>query len=83
MFGPEKQRYFDTGLNRNEDLKEERKMDIRGLLSTPMGIGIVIVVGLVLLLAAWKVNKFAVKLLFIAILAAIAAAVVFFKKGGF
>jgi len=58
-------------------------MDIRGLLSTPMGIGIVIVAGLVLLLAAWKVNKFAVKLILIAILAAIAAAVVFFKKGGF
>jgi hypothetical protein len=58
-------------------------MDIRGLLSSPMGIGIAIVAGLVLLLAAWKVNKFTVKLLCIAILAAIAAAVLFFRKGAF
>ena len=58
-------------------------MDIKGLLSSPMGIGIAVIAGLVLLFAAWKVNKFAVKLLFIGILAAIAAAVVFFKKGGF
>ncbi len=81
--GTEKQRYYNAGLNRNEDPKEERKMDIRGLLSSPMGIGIAIVAGLVLLFAAWKVNKFAVKLLFIAILAAIAAAVLFFRKGAF
>jgi len=58
-------------------------MDIRGLLSSPMGIGIAVVAGLILLFAAWKVNKFAVKILFIAILAAIAAAVLYFKKGSF
>jgi hypothetical protein len=58
-------------------------MDIKGLLSSPMGMGIAIVAGLVLLFAAWKVNKFAIKLLFIGILAAIAAAVLLFRKGGF
>ncbi len=58
-------------------------MDIGGLLSSPIGIGIAIIAGLVLLFAAWKINKFAIKLLFILILAAIAAAVLFFRKGGF
>jgi hypothetical protein len=80
-FGTEKQRYSDAGLNRNEDPREERKMDIRGLLSSP--IGIAVVAGLALLFAAGKVNKFAIKLLFILILAAIAAAVLYFRKGGF
>ncbi len=58
-------------------------MDIGGLLSSPMGIVIAVIAGLVLLFAAWKINKFAIKLLFILILAAIAAAVLFFRKGGF
>ena len=83
MFGTEEKRFSDAGLNRNEDPKEEREMDIRGLLSSPMGIGISVIVGLVLLFAVWKIGKFGVKLLFILILAAIAAAVLFFMKGGF
>jgi hypothetical protein len=58
-------------------------MDIGGLLSSPIGIGIAVIAGLVLLFAAWKINKFAIKLLFILIIAAIAAAVLFFRKGGF
>ncbi len=58
-------------------------MDIEGLLSSPIGIGIAVIAGLVLLFAAWKINKFAIKLLFILILAAIAAAVLFVRKGGF
>jgi tryptophan-rich sensory protein len=58
-------------------------MDIGGLLSSPIGIGIAVIAGLVLLYAAWKINKFAIKLLVILILAAIAAAVLFFRKGGF
>jgi hypothetical protein len=82
-FGTEKETYSDSGLNRNEDPKEERKMDIGGLLSSPIGIGIAVIVGLVLLFAAWKINKFAIKILFILIIAAIAAAVLFFRKGGF
>ena len=56
--------------------------NIKGLLSSPMGIAIAVVLGLVLLFAAWKINKFAIKILFILILAAIAAAVLFFRKGG-
>ena len=58
-------------------------MDIRELLSSPIGIGIAVVAGLVLLFAAWKINKAAIKILFILIIAAIAAAVFFFRKGGF
>ena len=58
-------------------------MDIRELLSSPMGIGIAVVAGVILLLAAWKINKVAIKILFILILAAIAAGVLFFRKGGF
>jgi hypothetical protein len=58
-------------------------MDIGGLLSSPIGIGIAVIAGLVLLFAAWKINKFAIKVLFILIIAAIAAAVLFFRKGGF
>jgi 4-hydroxybenzoate polyprenyltransferase len=58
-------------------------MDIRGLLSSPIGIAVAIIAGLVLLFAAWKINKLAIKLLFILILAAIAAAVLYFRKGGF
>ncbi len=58
-------------------------MDIGGLLSSPIGIGIAVIAGLVLLFAAWKINKFAIKILFILILAAIAAAVLYFRKGGF
>ncbi len=58
-------------------------MDIRGLLSSPIGIAIAVIAGLVLLFAAWKINKLAIKLLFIVILAAIAAAVLYFGKGGF
>ena len=56
-------------------------MDIRELLSSPMGITIAVIAGVVLLFAAWKINKFAIKILFILILAAIAAAVLFFRKG--
>ena len=82
MFGVEKKRFSDAGFNRNEDPKEEREMDIRELLSSPMGITIAIIAGVVLLFAAWKINKFAIKILFILILAAIAAAVLFFRKGG-
>jgi len=48
-----------------------------------MGIGIAVIAGLVLLFAAWKINKIAIKILFILILAAIAAGVLFFRKGGF
>jgi hypothetical protein len=58
-------------------------MDIGEVLSSPIGIGIAVIAGLVLLLAAWKINKFAIKLLFILIIAAIAVAVLFFRKGGF
>ena len=58
-------------------------MDIRGFLSSPIGIGVAVVAGLVLLFAAWKINKVAIKILFILILAAIAAAVLFYRKGGF
>jgi len=58
-------------------------MDIRGLLSSPIGIAIAVIAGLILLFAAWKINKLAIKLLFILIVAAIAAAVLFFRKGGF
>jgi hypothetical protein len=58
-------------------------MDIRGLLSSPIGIAVAVIAGLVLLFAAWKINKLAIKLLFIVILAAIAAAVLYFRKGGF
>ena len=58
-------------------------MDIRAFLSTPTGMVIAVIAGLVLLIAAWKINKIAIKVLFIAILAAIAAAVFFFRKGGF
>ena len=83
MFGTEKKTYSAAGLNRNEDPKGDRKMEIGGLLSSPIGIGIAVIAGLVLLFAAWKINKFAIKLLFILILAAIAAAVLFFRKGGF
>ncbi len=82
-FGTEKKGFSDAGLNRNEDHKEEREMDIGGLLSSPIGIGIAVIAGLVLLFAAWKINKFAIKILFILILAAIAAAVLYFRKGGF
>ena len=82
MFGVEKKRFSDAGFNRNEDPKEEREMDIRELLSSPMGIAIAVIAGVVLLFAAWKINKFAIKILFILILAAIAAAVLFFRKGG-
>ena len=58
-------------------------MDIRGLLSSPIGIAVAVIAGLILLFAAWKINKLAIKLLFILIVAAIAAAVLFFRKGGF
>ena len=58
-------------------------MDIREFLSSPIGIGIAVIAGVVLLFGAWKINKFAIKILFIVILAAIAAAVLFFRKGGF
>jgi len=58
-------------------------MDIRDLLSSPTGIGLAVVAGMILLFAAWKINKFAIKILFILIIAAIAAAVLFFRKGGF
>ena len=58
-------------------------MDIRGLLSSPIGIAVAVIAGLVLLFAAWKINKLAIKLLFIVILAAIVAAVLYFRKGGF
>ena len=58
-------------------------MDIRGLLSSPIGIAIAVIAGLILLFAAWKINKLAIKLLFILIVAAIAAAVLSFRKGGF
>ena len=58
-------------------------MDIREFLSSPIGIGIAVIAGLVLLFAAWKINKLGMKILFILILAAIAAAVLFFRKGGF
>ena len=58
-------------------------MDIRELLSSPIGIGIAVIAWLVLLFAAWKINKFAIKLIFILIVAAIAAAFLFFRKGGF
>jgi hypothetical protein len=60
-----------------------RKMDIGGLLSSPIGIAIAVIAGLILVFAAWKINKLAIKLLFILIVAAIAAAVLFFRKGGF
>jgi len=83
MFGIEKRIYSDAGLNRNQDFKEGRKMDIRGLLSSPIGIAIAGIAGLILLFAAWKINKLAIKLLFILIVAAIAAAVLFFRRGGF
>ena len=53
------------------------------MLSTPIGIGIAVIAGLLLLFAAWKINKVAIKILFILIIAAIAAAVVFFRKGSF
>ena len=82
-FGTEKKRFSGAGLNWNENPKEEREVDIRGMLSSPIGIGIAVIAGLVLLFAAWKINKFAIKLLFILIIAAIAAAVLFFRKGGF
>jgi len=58
-------------------------MDIGGLLSSPIGIAIAVIAGLVLLFAAWKINKLAIKLLFILMLAAIAVAVLFFRKDGF
>ena len=58
-------------------------MDIRGLLSSPIGIAVAVIAGLVLLFAALKINKLAIKVLFILILAAIAAAVLYFRKGGF
>ncbi len=58
-------------------------MDIRGLLSSPIGIAVAVIAGLILLFAAWKINKLAIKFLFIVILAAIAAAVLYFRKGGF
>ncbi len=58
-------------------------MDIRDFLSSPIGMGIAVIAGLVFLFAAWKINKFGLKLLFILILAAIAAAALFFRKGGF
>jgi len=58
-------------------------MDIRGLLSSPMGIAVAVIAGLILLFAAWKINKLAIKLLFILIVAAIAAAVLLLRKGGF
>jgi hypothetical protein len=58
-------------------------MDIRDLLSSPIGIGIAVIAGVILLFAAWKIGKFGLKLLFILILAAVAAAILFFKKGGF
>jgi len=58
-------------------------MDIRDLLSSPIGIGIAVIAGLVLLFAAWKIGKFGLKLLFLLILAAIVAAILYFRKGGF
>ncbi len=58
-------------------------MDIKGLLSSPIGIAMAVIAGLILLFAAWKINNFAIKLLFILIVAAIAAAVLYFRKGGF
>jgi hypothetical protein len=78
-----RRKFSGAGLNRNEDPKEERGMDIKAFLSTPMGMGIAVIAGLILLIAAWKINKIAIKVLFIVILAAIAAAVFFFRKGGF
>jgi hypothetical protein len=83
VLGTEKKRFSDAGLNWNENHKEEREMDIGGLLSSPIGIGIAVIAGVILLFAAWKINKFAIKLLFILIIAAIAAAVLFFRKGSF
>jgi hypothetical protein len=82
-FGIEKELYSDAGLKWNEDPKEEPRMDIGGLLSSPIVIAIAVIAGLVLLFAAWKINKLAIKLLFILMLAAIAVAVLFFRKGGF
>jgi hypothetical protein len=35
-------------------------MDIGGLLSSPIGIAIAVIAGLVLLFAAWKINKVAI-----------------------
>jgi hypothetical protein len=58
-------------------------MDIERLLSSPVGIAIVVVAALVLLFVAWKIGKLGMKLLFLFILAAIVAAVFFFMKGGF
>jgi len=83
LFGTEKKRFSDAGLDRMENPKEEHGMDIRELLSSPMGIGIAVVAGVILLFAAWKINKIAIKILFILILAAIAAGVLFYRKGGF
>ena len=58
-------------------------MDIGGLLSSLIGIAIAVIAGLGLLVAAWKINKLAIKLLFILLLVAIAVAVLFFRKDGF
>jgi len=56
---------------------------MKDLLSSPMGMAIAVIAGLVILFVAWKINKLAIKIVFLLILAGIGAAVWFFRKGGF
>jgi hypothetical protein len=59
-------------------------MDVGSLKLNPVGLCIAAGVGILLLVLAWKMGKSAVRLVFILlILAALAAAVIFFMRGGF
>ncbi|OPZ25086.1 MAG: hypothetical protein BWZ02_02608 [Lentisphaerae bacterium ADurb.BinA184] len=58
-------------------------MDIGGVQLTPVQLAIAAVVAVALLVVAWKIGKFAVKLvLLLLVLAAVAAAVLYFRRGG-
>jgi hypothetical protein len=70
-------------MNNSEISRKEGMRDMKDLLSSPMGMAIAVIAGLVILFVAWKINKLAIKIVFLLILAGIGAAVWFFRKGGF